>query len=104
MNLALMRSAGGRRRCGSGLAAAFLILGLAFAGLGLMPQIDGNLAVAANANPSGLPIPRFVSLRSNEVNLRTGPGLTYPIDWIYKRDGMPVEVIQEFDTWRKIRD
>jgi SH3-like domain-containing protein len=104
MNLALVRPAGGRRRCGRGLAAFLLIAGLAFAGLGAMPQLGGSLAMAANANPSGLPIPRFVSLRSNEVNLRTGPGLTYPIDWIYKRDGMPVEVIQEFDTWRKIRD
>ena len=61
-------------------------------------------AETADTNPSGLPIPRFVSLRSDEVNLRTGPGLTYPIDWIYRRSGMPVEVVEEFDTWRKIRD
>lgn len=61
-------------------------------------------AETAGANPSGLPIPRFVSLRSGEVNLRTGPGLTYPIEWIYQRKNMPVEVVEEFDTWRKIRD
>lgn len=53
---------------------------------------------------SGLPIPRFVSLASEKVFVRTGPALRYPIKWIYQRNKMPVEVIQEFDTWRKIRD
>ena len=53
---------------------------------------------------SGLPLPRFVSLRSDEVNLRTGPGQRYPIDWIYARKDLPVEVIAEFEAWRKIRD
>ncbi|MFO1060181.1 MAG: SH3 domain-containing protein [Dongiaceae bacterium] len=51
-----------------------------------------------------LPLPRFVSLRSNEVNLRTGPGTNYPVDWVMVRKGMPVEVLAEFDIWRKIRD
>jgi SH3-like domain-containing protein len=53
---------------------------------------------------SGLPLPRFVSLRSDEVNLRAGPGQRYPIDWIYSRKDLPVEVIAEFEAWRKIRD
>jgi SH3-like domain-containing protein len=56
------------------------------------------------AGESGLPLPRFVSLRSGEVNLRTGPGTRYPIEWVLTKRFMPVEVIQEFDTWRKIRD
>lgn len=55
-------------------------------------------------NSSGLPIPRFITLRSDKVFVRTGPALRYPIKWIFVRDGMPVEIIQEFDTWRKIRD
>ena len=55
-------------------------------------------------NNSGLEIPRFVSLRSNKVFVRTGPALRYPIKWIYTREGMPIEIIQEFDTWRKIKD
>ncbi len=55
-------------------------------------------------NSSGLPIPRFVSLRSNKVFVRTGPALRYPIKWIFVRKNMPIEIIQEFDTWRKIRD
>ncbi len=54
--------------------------------------------------PSGLALPRFVSLKSGEVNLRTGPGTRYPIDWIYRRRGLPVEVVDEFDDWRRVRD
>ena len=63
-----------------------------------------TLAPALAGETSGLPLPRFVSLRSDEVNLRTGPGQRYPIDWIYARKDLPVEVIAEFEAWRKIRD
>ena len=62
------------------------------------------LSVQAAENASGLPLPRFVSLRSNEVNMRTGPGVQYPVEWVYSRKGLPVEVIAEFETWRKVRD
>lgn len=68
----------------------------------------GTLSAAATAAPgtegTGLPLPRFVSLRSEQVNMRTGPGVRYPIDWVYLRRDLPVEVVQEFETWRKIRD
>jgi len=60
-------------------------------------------STAAGAEPS-LPIPRFVSLRTDPVNLRTGPGVRYPVEWIYMRRRLPVEVIAEFETWRQIRD
>ncbi|MBN9333231.1 SH3 domain-containing protein [Devosia sp.] len=53
---------------------------------------------------SGLKLPRFVSTRSNPINVRVGPGTKYDIAWNYKVSGIPVEIIQEFDTWRKIRD
>lgn len=60
---------------------------------------------AATAQEQGLlPVPRFVSLRSDEVNVRAGPGVRYPVNWVYQRRHMPVEVIAEYDTWRKIRD
>ncbi len=49
-------------------------------------------------------VPRFVSLSSNEVFLRAGPGKQYPVKWIYQRRGYPVEVVREFDHWRKIQD
>ena len=53
---------------------------------------------------TGLPVPRFVSIKSGEVNLRTGPGAQYPIRWVYKRAHLPLEVIEEFDQWRRVRD
>ena len=53
---------------------------------------------------SGLPIPRFVSLRADTVNMRSGPGLRYPVEWVYQRRYLPVEVLAEFETWRRIRD
>jgi SH3-like domain-containing protein len=53
---------------------------------------------------SGLPIPRFASLRSDEVNVRTGPGTRYPVDWVFRRKLMPVEIVAEYENWRKIRD
>jgi SH3-like domain-containing protein len=56
------------------------------------------------AHAEGLPLPRFVSLKSDEANVRTGPGTRYPIQWVYRRAGMPVEVVEEYDLWRKIRD
>jgi SH3-like domain-containing protein len=61
------------------------------------------LASAADAD-TGLPLPRFVSLRFDEVNMRTGPGRRYPVEWVYRRRGLPVEIIAEFDTWRRVRD
>jgi SH3-like domain-containing protein len=51
---------------------------------------------------TNLPVPRFVSLRTDKVNFRAGPGFQYPVDWVYQRDGLPVEIIAEFDVWRKI--
>jgi SH3-like domain-containing protein len=50
------------------------------------------------------PVPRFASLKPSEVNMRVGPGLQYPIEWVYLKSGLPIEIIAEFDTWRKIRD
>lgn len=61
-------------------------------------------SVAAQRKGSGLPIPRFASLRSDEVNVRTGPGTRYPVDWVFKRKSMPVEIVAEYENWRKIRD
>jgi len=51
---------------------------------------------------SKLPVPRFVALRTGQVNFRAGPGFQYPVVWIYQRDGLPVEVIGEFDVWRQV--
>jgi SH3-like domain-containing protein len=61
------------------------------------------LASAAETEPSAR-LPRFVSLRSDQVNLRVGPGENYPIQWVLTRKEMPVEIIREFEHWRMIRD
>ena len=50
------------------------------------------------------PLPRFVSVRAGEVNMRTGPGTRYPINWVLVRRGQPVEVIAEYESWRQIRE
>ncbi|HYM32432.1 MAG TPA: SH3 domain-containing protein [Candidatus Cybelea sp.] len=69
-----------------------------------------NGAAAAENNESsdgaesGLPVPRFVSLGAGRVNVRTGPGDRYPIAYVYQRHGLPVEVVQEFELYRKVRD
>lgn len=64
----------------------------------------GPLTAAETGASSGLPLPRFVSLKSDEVNLRTGPGKEYPTQWVYRRAGLPVEVLKEFESWRQVRD
>ncbi|WDR00306.1 SH3 domain-containing protein [Devosia sp. J2-20] len=61
-------------------------------------------ALAQSGNPSGLPLPRFASTRSDPINVRVGPGTKYEVSWTYLKSVIPVEIIQEFDTWRKIRD
>lgn len=59
---------------------------------------------ARKGTVTGLPLPRFVALRTGEVNMRVGPGMRYPIKWVYRRRNLPVEVEREFDVWRLIRD
>ena len=83
----------------TGRVRAFLLILLALcAGLAAVPPALGQ------DNPSGLPLPRFVTTRSHPINVRVGPGTRYEIAWNYTVSGVPVEIIQEFDTWRKIRD
>jgi SH3-like domain-containing protein len=95
------------RRRGTGLAALSLMTFMASLGL---PGPGKRPAWAADPEPpigtsvSGLPVPRFVSLKSDRVNLRTGPGTEYPASWVFRRAGLPVEVVSEFETWRKVRD
>jgi SH3-like domain-containing protein len=53
---------------------------------------------------SGLPVPRFVSLKADKVNVRIGPAKDHEVAWVYSRSALPVEVIAESDNWRRIRD
>ncbi|HYD19425.1 MAG TPA: SH3 domain-containing protein [Patescibacteria group bacterium] len=59
---------------------------------------------ADNQPGGGLPVPRFVTLGPDEVNLRTGPGTRYPIKLVIRKGGLPVEVTREFEVWREVRD
>ncbi|MGQ4274466.1 SH3 domain-containing protein [Terrihabitans sp. B22-R8] len=61
----------------------------------------GAIAVGA---VSGLPIPRFVSLKSDKVNVRRGPANDHEVQWVFTRAGLPVEITAEWDNWRRIRD
>lgn len=53
---------------------------------------------------SGLPVPRFVSLKSDRVNVRGGPAKDHEVTWVYTRSGLPVEITAEYENWRRIRD
>lgn len=53
---------------------------------------------------TGLPVPRYVSLKSDRVNLREGPSKDNRTRWVYQRAGLPVEIVAEFETWRRVRD
>ncbi len=68
------------------------------------PEETGHSPAKAEKPDAGAKLPRFVSLRSDEVNLRAGPGTRYPIQWVYKRRDLPVEIEREFEVWRLVRD
>ena len=53
---------------------------------------------------TNLGLPRFVSLKSDDVNLRVGPSMNYPIELKYTQNDLPIEVIDEYDVWRKVKD
>lgn len=77
------------------------ILAFCAAMLTFLPQSSMAQSVG---DQSGLPLPRFVSTRSAEVNVRSGPGSRYPILWTLIHKGMPVQILAEYENWRKIRD
>ncbi len=89
-------------RASIGIAAAL--------GLVLLTGIEGSAAedsvrqAAVDAGKAALPVPRFVSLKSDKVNVRKGPSTDQSIVWVFSRAGLPVEVIAESDNWRRVRD
>lgn len=79
-----------------------MLLGLLLTGA---PALYAASADSGEAEgKSKLELPRFGALRFSATNMRTGPGQRYPISWIYKRTGLPVEVVALFDNWYRIRD
>lgn len=68
-------------------------------------ETTASIAPSAKAlGKSGLPVPRFVSLKAEKVNVRRGPSSDHPVAWVFNRKGMPVEIVAEFENWRRIRD
>ena len=98
------------------LAAAFAALILALGGLGSSPGSAaaqsagaGSSAAAQSAGAetgleTGLPLPRWASLGGAPARLRRGPGRRYPTDWVYRRSGLPVMILDEHADWRRLRD
>jgi SH3-like domain-containing protein len=82
------------------LAAALAIATLAADPVAAAPAETPS----APNGPSGLPLPRFVSLKAERVNVRSGPTKDNDVNWVYTRVGLPVEIIAEYDNWRRIRD
>lgn len=80
--------------------------GLSFIGL-ILTMLGSAIAFASEVGigtETKLPIPRYVSLKVDRVNMRAGPSKDHEIKWIYQKAGLPVEVTAEFETWRRVRD
>lgn len=80
--------------------AVLLAMAAMLAGL----NCDGVAAQSASAKTPDKQTIRFVSLRSDRVNVRAGPGKEYKISWIFRRAGLPLEITKQFGNWRQIRD
>lgn len=83
---------------------ACLGLLLAAATFSALPTLSAFAAGENAGTVTGLPVPRFVSLKSERVNVRGGPNKEQDVRWVYTRAGMPVEITAEYENWRRIRD
>jgi SH3-like domain-containing protein len=67
-------------------------------------QAQTQPSSGARVGQSGLPLPRFVSLKAQPVNMRKGPGTQFPIAWVMTFAGTPLEITREYGDWREVRD
>src|SRR6201985_3078342 len=86
-----------------GVGRFFCVVVLAGGALGASVS-SGFSAKDAALTTSGLPVPRYVSLKSDRVNVRIGPTNDNDVAWIYTRPGLPVEITAEYENWRRVRD
>ncbi|MCA1952549.1 MAG: hypothetical protein LDL25_05485 [Hyphomicrobiales bacterium] len=88
--------------------AGRILAGPILAGLALPLSGAGGWAQAQETGSIGsvtkLPIPRFVSLKPSDTPMREGPSKDHRIKWVFKREGLPVEVTGEHEHWRRVRD
>jgi SH3-like domain-containing protein len=80
-----------------------IVLALALLGLSAAPALAQQQPPGGRLG-TGLPVPRYVSLKTDRVNLREGPSKDHRTAWVFQRAGLPVEIIAEYETWRRIRD
>ena len=79
--------------------------GVAVAAIVMLVFASGTArAGGSDAATGALPVPRFVSLKADRVNVRRGPDKDHDVAWIYTRVGWPVEITAEFENWRRVRD
>jgi len=115
----MVKSAATRRRIGSavlGITCMAIAVATAWSLMAGQSNSSGAAAKAAAditgstgpvdkvVGPSGLPLPRFVSLKADKINVRRGPSSEHQVAWVYQRKGLPVEITAEFENWRRIRD
>src|SRR5215831_6842150 len=81
-----------------------LLIGAAAAVLGMMLAAEALAAPAERQTPSGMPVPRYVSLKFDKVNARAGPGDDHKLLWVYRARGLPLQVIAETLEWRRVCD
>lgn len=67
-------------------------------------ELSDKQTPQARGRITNLPLPRFVTLKGNKTYMRTGPGKEYALLWVYQKKGLPVEIINEYDHWRRVRD
>ena len=114
----MAKSSSGKRRIGSALlgfaclaVAGGVVWSLFGPRFGSQAKSTSDATQTASISPekaslgsSGLPVPRFVSLKAEKVNVRRGPSSDHPVAWVFQRKGLPVEIVAEFENWRRIRD
>lgn len=72
--------------------------------LALLLALPAGAVGEATGTTSGLPVPRYVSLKADKVNVRGGPSREHDVTWVFTRAGIPVEITAESENWRRIRD
>ena len=94
------------RRRGTARAIALVLMFVLMAGLGPSEpaRATGAESAPVRGPETGLPMPRYVSLKSGEGRARRGPNRTHRVDWIYTRRDMPLRVTAEFEHWRRVED
>jgi SH3-like domain-containing protein len=100
MRKTVLAIAAAHRACVASRAA--LVAGLSM--LVVLPALAQAPEPPGGRRGTGLPVPRYVSLKTDRVNLREGPSKDHRTAWVFQRAGLPVEITAEYETWRRIRD